>query len=707
MTISELEFRFQGLYQSDLYVSLIKSLYKDLFVEDQKSTSYLYEDDMRKIVFENGEEIYTKKKSIKYKKYDGYKFEYAIETPIEPFGGKAQRIRKRVRSIYKLEKGLELHISKINDKYNEIEIEKEFDDHQVTDEDIESFYGLAEPYINVFESHFEAFFNFINLFNPKGSKTIPGTLDEGVIAKARDINKKDFANVNGKGLMEGYTVTIKGNGVPHLLFSSGRNLYLVSPRRYFHLLEPYRGEKFIILGEYFEELKMFTPFDILYTDRKKAIRYHPNHLERMDYVKDIFENINMKEMILFWKPFVPIGKTVKQMEKAFKYVNSKEYPFTDDGLILTPIFAPHNSKRDFKETSISEVPEILKVKPPHEQSFDVRVNLDTKQVFINRQREEYTGTKKMPFHQDNVLWNTIPTEAHMKIVELLPVKDESKWVMKFGRIREDRTEPNGARTVNDIWFRINNPMDPDFFMNQGVPRLSAQNNRIKRKLLDQIPQDCIVVDLGTGKGGDLGKYGKAKHVLCVEPDEINRKELIQRIRDMNGVHKFHVIACGAQDTEIIINKLKEIRQKCPECPVIVSSMLSMTFFWKNKKFLDMFKNTLHEVAKESYGAEFYFFTVNGPDFLKYLQEKDGKINLPGFKTKYDPSSKYGVGIPGRVRIAIKGTIVRDQEEYLVDLRDLDDVLENMITYNGKIEDFLTENEARMAAASIYGHAKIR
>ena len=53
--ISELEFRFHGIYQSDLFISFCKNLYKSNYVKDIVSTSYLYDDDYRKIVY-NGDD---------------------------------------------------------------------------------------------------------------------------------------------------------------------------------------------------------------------------------------------------------------------------------------------------------------------------------------------------------------------------------------------------------------------------------------------------------------------------------------------------------------------------------------------------------------------------------------------------------------------------------------------------------------------------
>ena len=133
------------------------------------------------------------------------------------------------------------------------------------------------------------------------------------------------------------------------------------------------------------------------------------------------------------------------MEKAIKYIQSKEYPFTNDGLILTPIYAPHNSKNNSKETFIHEIPETLKIKPHHEFTFDVRVDLDKQNIYAHMSTSMYKGTKDFLSVKETVLWNTIPMEHHMKIVELKPEKIDDTWRVSFSRVRDDRVFPNNVK----------------------------------------------------------------------------------------------------------------------------------------------------------------------------------------------------------------------------------------------------------------------
>jgi hypothetical protein len=65
----------------------------------------------------------------------------------------------------------------------------------------------------------------------------------------------------------------------------------------------------------------------------------------------------------------------------------------------------------------------------------------------------------------------------------------------------------------------------------------------------------------------------------------------------------------------------------------------------------------------------------------------------------------GVGIPGKVKVHLPGTIVKPQREYLVDLDDLK-CLKDMKVSEGVIEDYLTIEETRYGRCSVFGHARI-
>jgi len=55
--------------------------------------------------------------------------------------------------------------------------------------------------------------------------------------------------------------------------------------------------------------------------------------------------------------------------------------------------------------------------------------------------------------------------------------------------------------------------------------------------------NAVIMDIGTGQGGDLNKWRTAKEVYCIEPDENSLKELRNRINQNKPKFKVHIIKC--------------------------------------------------------------------------------------------------------------------------------------------------------------------
>lgn len=755
--IYELEVRLYGLFCSDLFISFLRKKYQDHLTDKISDTVYSFSDRVRYIQSDDSVSLQKMEKFTLYeKRLTDRKFSVSTEAPTQKTDFKlknAENVRNRYREVYTLDSGIEMHITKINNLSYEVEVEQEID---LSEEDWDE---NNESILDSFQNKFDTFFEEINLYarhlntflkvfndvdrhpdKHHRSKIPIGTMSRNVIAKPRDIEKEDFITEKGKGLPEGYTLTIKGNGIPIILYFKKRYLFFIIPYVSFTLMKELKQdfqEEFMIIGEYIDKKSskssIFAPFDILHWSRHKDIRNHPNHLERLDIAFDIL-NRNSKDIIgdslhVFRKDFIPIGKTPSSFAKAYMKIKDKSYPFGNDGMILTPIYHPQNVPlpREAKgKQQLSKWPEVCKIKPWNELSVDFVVDIEKKEVYTSCETKPYKGSFKFPFDAKSVIdWSSIPPEMNNKIVELYPVrmtstedqisdpnKSESdlNFVLRFSRERTDKDEPNHQSTVDRVWAKIRDPLEERVFLAKDLSRLRFQNNRIKKMLIGTIPKKSIVIDIGTGFGGDIFKYNNiADIVICIEPIDRNRTELLNRLRIAKSSLKtrFEVLSCGGEDTETIMEAFKPIRNSLPDAQVVVSSMLSLTFFWKNAAYLDLFKNTLKSISKYSNGALFYFYTIEGNRFKKYLEENDNKIKNSAFRASYDSSAtEYGVGIPGRLKIEIYDTIVSLQREYLVDLTDLNDVLTDVVIKDGKIENYLTEDESNYAHCHVYGTAKI-
>lgn len=702
----EYEARLYGYYRTPLFVSLLRNIYKSKFVETLEDTSYIF-GNTRYLVDSSGHTTVVNKEVIEeHKEKDLLKFSISKEVPQDlkdlPNFSKSDSTRRRKRDVYFLDESVQLHITQIN--FKELEVELDMESPDFDEKQVELFSTSFNRFMGSIEKHLKDFKHFLWIFN-QGVRTLFGEMSRDIIAKPRDIGKKDFITTD-RGIHEGYTLTVKGNGVPNLLYVQNGNVYLISPYKEIKYLNTSRflsKESFIIIGEYFSDTNIFTPFDILYWSRQKDVDKHPNHLERMNIIETILkrnQEVFNTQLQVYMKPFVEVGETPQSFGKAYQKVKAEKYPFENDGMILTPIFAPQNPGVPKKDRQLSNHPEILKIKPWHELTIDFRVNLRTQELF--------TAYSTVPYVGPMVDWGSIPEEFDNQIVELRPENEGNDIILRFSRGRPDKPEPNKKGVVDDVWKLIMEPIPESTFLAKDFQRLRWQNNRIKRSLIQRIPKGSLVVDIGTGKGGDIFKYNNiAEVVLCIEPNDKNRAELRSRLAEATDLKtRFIVTDLKGEDTKDIMEAFIPIRKSYPNAKVVVSSMLSMTFFWKDRTTLDTFENTLKAIAKESVGADFYFFTVEGHRFRKYLSENNNKIINYGLKAQYDPEAKkYGVGIPGRLKVQLPDTIVELQREYLVDLNDLT-CLRNLEYQEAIIEKYLTPEEFLYGRCAVFGTASI-
>lgn len=722
----ELEVRLKHVYTSDLFVSFLKDFFSNNLTKKYQDTVYIIDDNIR--VIKNSDDQYMKySKDVIFVKHEkSFKFSISEERLLDNNQDddleNNNTIRERSREVYSIYPNFELHITRINNTKWEVELETEILENN--EELVNIFNTNFDNFMNSISKHYRNYNTFVYNLNPCYDKENPGQLSKYIFVQPRDFEKSDLITVDGKGLPEGFTLTIKGNGIPHLLYLNDKTLYFGVLGKTFTLLKilnNFQGmESFIIIGEYFENSKIFAPFDILFWSRKKNIIYYPNHIERMDICNDIMER-NKKyydsHLVYYRKKFYKTGETPESFAKAYLKVKKDDYPFENDGMILTPIFRPHNTFLDPKKYNgkrqLSNNLEVCKIKPWEEQSIDFRVDTKSQKLYNSQCSEPFSGTYKYRFNSETMVdWNSIDDIYDEKIVELLPRRDSDNNVyFIFGRHREDKHEPNSKLVAEKNWTLINEPLEENLFLAKDLSRLRLQNNSVKKELIKQIPKNSVVIDIGTGRGGDIMKYNNhVSLVICVEPDEINRKELYNRLDSLKDTltTKFIVLDCGGEDYNKIRDTYLEIKKDYPTNDTAIVSMLSLTFFWKNSEMLKLFERTLTEISKYSpKDCYFYFLTIEGNRFKKYLERNNNYIKTSALKAKYYPDEvNYGVGIRGKVKIEIPDSIVRLQIESLVNLPDLKCITE-LDYQTALIEDYLSTVEKEYGECHVYGKAKIK
>lgn len=453
----------------------------------------------------------------------------------------------------------------------------------------------------------------------------------------------------------------------------------------------------VIVGEIVEggRKTLFYPFDII-ADKSR----HLDYMKRLSWTKEVRDSLGtMKSLEIWMKSFVKVGESRESLASAFKKIlgdtaaiESRGTP--TDGVIFTLL--------DSRPWG-TFLPPILKWKPWEKLTIDFKAEADgALSVF------DTPSTGHVPFPVKGLKFNGVPADAEGKVVEMAPVREEDGTIsFSFVRFREDKLHANSVRTARNVWKDIKSPIPQSTLLGEDLSMLFFLTNVMKREVIGKIPRGAIVIDIGSGRGGDLMKYEHqgASHVIAIEPDAENRLVMEERLKEVKTKTQWTVVSCGGEDTKTIVETLKEVLAKPREFPptVWVSMMLSMSFFWKDEDTLDSLRKTLLSVCELCGGSlSLVFCTVEGQRVKTFLSGKD--IDTDVLKMSFTEDDSCGVGIKGIVKVDIPGSIVKDQTEYLVDLMDLgvDEEKVPLTTFPESSLMCLTSLEAGYARTTVTG-----
>ena len=149
------------------------------------------------------------------------------------------------------------------------------------------------------------------------------------------------------------------------------------------------------------------------------------------------------------------------------------------------------------------------------------------------------------------------------------------------------------------------------------------HNQIKDHLIQQYAGE-IVLDLGSGAGGDISKYAKVNHIkklFLVEPSSTNIEELKRRLEMSEYASlkpKVRVLQAGAEETARIVSFVKEELGEKGKVDTIFMFFV-LTFFFKNREILVRLFQTISSLLKTN--GDFITTVMEGTFIKPILQEK--------------------------------------------------------------------------------------
>jgi SAM-dependent methyltransferase len=503
-------------------------------------------------------------------------------------------------------------------------------------------------------------------------------LDFGMVAQARNLKLRDmvWGGLAGNLYREKdnpYSVTHKTDGLRKFLIIHETGIWLAFPPYEYSLLIRFdtgnhdwslRGT--ILDGEVIlpdqrrpsphrdipQAYYWFLTFDMLADRGDKRIQFRP-HSERMQRASKTIHKMRdaddpqNKILTIHMKEFRQI-KSPKQFFSLMREMMAEKalLPYEEDGFIFTPEAALYNPLRTIEnsihrqlrldERVLTRYPDICKWKPLSKLTIDFSIAWKKDDVLelyavddvsgSSRQRSlvAFEGDSLHPFEETMVdishpTLRDLPTGT---IVEFAWDPQRSRFY--YYKTRSDKKLPNRLSIAIDDWQDIHRPIQESTLTGRDFVLLQRYHNRLKRDLFRQVERGSYLLDIGSGRGGDIAKWKRFDKIVAVEPNPDHIVELRRRLKVYGMEDRVRVVQARGQDSDIIRQAVKEFTGDNVD---VVSVMLSLTFFWENEEVLRGLARTIEENLPPR--GRVLFLTMDGdtveqvfePYFPNYTYDK--------------------------------------------------------------------------------------
>lgn len=733
----ELEARFGQFGKSGFKPGVSRQIFnriKSYFDEKaqavfSETTDYIMENVRKSVKLEDTEEdvewiTKTRLWNLSLEEYN-IRYSMATEITIDPIADHLfipQIVRNKKRSSYFLfGKAVRLDITITttdNKKYPEYEIEIELLDRAKLSEfekAVETILRLVLDTVKIYTNTLKN--QVISEINKSLGSDKWGILDHYPLVQARNLKLRDMV---WGGLIgnekTGYSVTHKADGQRRLLTFLSSGIWLVSAPSTLSRISDTAVPNLtgtILDGELIPKDKRlegspkafywYLAFDALAYNFDSSIQAQP-HGKRMFYAQSVADVIKTDILTVNTKSF----RNISTPQEFFAIMREmfREQPllaYKQDGFMFTPqnvAYNPHSDSHPLFTRILTKYPDICKWKPKEELTIDFLVQNGEAGTRL------YSNQKGTPvifrpavgkYDAFDPMTKDLPDNT---IVEY--AYDYDSELLYPTRIRHDKDKPNSIEIAEDVWSDITTPLDKTTLEGNDFTLLRRYHNRIKRELLS-INRKCLL-DIGSGRGGDVNKWKGFDRIVAVEPNPEHIIELEKRLVGMDMREKVLILQSGGEETERITTA---VREWCGGRVDVVTSMLSLTFFWQSSQLVDQLCNTILMNIKPK--GEFIFLTMDG-NLVEQTFEPAFGTGLVLDKLKFGEIATleyFGDKSPKELHIHISDSIVTDQTEWLVRLEDLKIRMgkygfDFTMMEKADKERFLTEDEIIMTQMYTYG-----
>lgn len=458
-----------------------------------------------------------------------------------------------------------------------------------------------------------------NLFWPEKEKyEDPYRLKNNYWNKPRNIKIRDLL----KDLH--WSVTVKLNGSRRFLLIDTYGIYIFGPPfdviKIGNTATQFSGT--LLDGEFMrkKDKNQLHCFDILFMkERDVRPEFFQERQALLKQVVDYLKSLKGLDTKIYMKKFYSEGTLYQRIEEALNV--AEELPEDEqDGLIFQPHMWYYNRHT-------------LKWKPPEKLTIDFKVIVDPtdpKKVNLmvghGKWQIPFMGSPQYPLESPAVTLTKNNVDGESVFYKIVEFRWDKTW-QEFDpiRIRDDRDRPNNPETAKDVWNDIMNPISKDTIYGDTLQVARRYFNDVKRDMLiTNFSRDDTIIDIGSGRGGDLLKWKKIGFdtVYAVDPNKENLNELERRLEEMRGMKtKIRMINMGAEETEGLKTILKKDNARVDG----IVAFFSLTFFTKDSK---IYNSLLETIDLLPIGAKFIGIVMDGEKTRELLEEsKAEEINV--------------------------------------------------------------------------------
>ena len=328
-----------------------------------------------------------------------------------------------------------------------------------------------------------------------------------------------------------YSVTEKADGERFLLYVAPNGFFYFISRKMDISLAPYKPRpelaNSIIDGELSDNT--FYSFDAAFIKGKSIVKQPLT--KRLDSVLDVLMTVrdNRLKMKVFYVD-TPGGIKSYPGNKSTKFKTIYEaaadvwsrrskFSYELDGLIFTPVDDVYTSRTIYKWKDENTIDFYYKSGNGKTQLFLAGLNKTNSYSatipFSGLDGKGTFKTAKGSVKNDIFIDVTAPDNVRKGILntsiagpsQVGEFKYENN-TFKIIRKRPDKEFPNSVQASNQSWEAITKPVTIDM-IRAGPPAMRDFHSEIKSTLIMKYAKNKSVLDIGSGKGEDIGKYIKA------------------------------------------------------------------------------------------------------------------------------------------------------------------------------------------------------